>query len=375
MGGAVMAALVPLLTANALYRGTVFETASPLFSWHGHEMTFGYLAAIISGFVLTAIPNWTGRLPLLGWPLAALFGLWLAGRLSIAVSTVIDPWIVALIDSSFMFVLNAFMWREVIAGKNWRNAPICILIFLFALGNTLWHVDLLHGGAGSVGVRWSLAVAAVLITLIGGRITPSFTHNWLVKNKRLPIEAIFSWFDKVAIAVLSAGLASWFFAPQNIVTGYLLLFASALHILRLLRWKGWRTIAEPTVFILHIGYAWLCAAILLMGASVMAPVTFPATAALHALTAGAIGVMTLAVMTRASLGHTGRPLSANGSTLFIYALINIGAVLRVTAIWAPIDYGAIVALSSLSWSAAFLLFIASYGPSLMRPRIPARLSN
>ena len=368
LAGSIVAATIPLVTALAFSGAIGWDFPGGVLAWHGHELVYGFLSAVVAGFVLTAVPNWTGRLPLLGAPLAGLFLLWFAGRIAILSSGALDGLAVALIDVSFLFVLNMFLWREVLQGKNWRNAPVCALVLVFAVGNLVWHLELARGAGGVFGLHAGVAAVAVLLSLIGGRVTPSFTRNWLAKSGREAISAPVSRLDKAAIAMLIAGLLLWLFAPHHLATGAALLLAGGLHVLRLARWRGWRAFAEPLVLILHIGYFWLALSIILLGASVLWPAIVPGAVALHALTAGAMGVMTLAVMTRATLGYTGRMLSADAATLVIYGLVNLGAAMRVAAAFLPVPYTGALTVSGLLWGGAFALFAVVYGGYLLAPR-------
>jgi uncharacterized protein involved in response to NO len=337
--------------------------------WHVHEMLFGYLGAVIAGFILTAIPNWTGRLPLRGWPLAGLALLWAVGRLACAF--VADPLAAMLLDLLFPLALAGAVWREIAAGRNRNNAPVAVMLTLLALANAAHHA----GNAGVLGdsgfsVRLALAVVATLIALIGGRIVPSFSRNWLAKagEKRFP--APFGRLDQLALAATACGALMYVAAPAFFATGIVLALAGVLLLVRLARWRGQRAADEPILLILHIGYAWLAVALAALGASIVSPL-IPATAALHALTAGAIGTMTLAVMTRASLGHTGRNISADAWTRAIYVLVNLGALLRVSAPFDAEIYLAALLGGGIAWSAAFLLFAVRYAPILWGRRAGA----
>lgn len=333
--------------------------------WHAHEMVFGYLGGVIAGFLLTAVPNWTGRLPVTGASLASLFSLWAAGR--IAMLTPSLGVIAAFIDSAFLFVLAGVIAREVIAGKNVRNLPVCVLVTILGLANALWHAGAL-GELTLLAERIALGVVAVLVTLIGGRIVPSFTRNWMAKRRITPEPAPNSRFDAATLALTGVALASWVAAPHSAYAGAALTAAGALNVARLLRWRGWTTGAEPLVLVLHAGYAWLALALILLGGALLAPTLVPNAAGVHALTAGAFGVMTLAVMTRASLGHTGRPLTATPPISAIYVLANLGAAVRVVSPFFPGAYVPLLALSAALWSGAFVLFVIIYAPLLMRPR-------
>lgn len=334
--------------------------------WHVHEMLFGYLGAVIAGFLLTAVPNWTGRLPVAGAPLALLFSLWAAGRLAMLFAAQTPA--AAVIDVAFLFVLALIIAREVIAGKNVRNLPVCVLILVLASANTLTHLRAFDPDLALLGERMALAVVAMLVALIGGRITPSFTRNWMAKQGLQPEPASPSRFDLVVLLATASGLASWLIAPSALFAGAFLMLAGALNLIRLSRWKGWRTFPELLVTILHVGYGWLAIALFLLGASALAPSSIPSIAGIHALTAGAFGGMTLAVMTRATRGHTGQPLTADGATQLIYALVNAGALLRVASPFSPDNYVVLIIISAALWSSAFALFALVYGPSLSRAR-------
>jgi uncharacterized protein involved in response to NO len=326
-------------------------------------MIFGYLGAVIAGFVLTAVPNWTGRLPLSGLPLALLFLSWLIGR--IAMFVVGDPLWAFILDMAFMGALAGAVWREVIAGRNWRNAPVAMLLTLFASANALHHAENLWPSLDGIGVRLALGVAAMMISLIGGRVVPSFTRNWLAKRKSPTLPASFGMIDRLALATTALGATGWVLIPQHPASGALLLMAGTLLLGRLSRWRGSNTWREPIVLILHVGYLWLAASLLMLGCSILAPDLVPESSAVHALTAGAIATMTLAVMTRASRGHTGRAIEADGATVAIYVLITVGALLRVTAPIIGDAYLMVLTIGGVLWSAAFGLFVLRYGPMLI----------
>ena len=294
LGGAIWSALAIFLWI-LLHAGTLpwRATMSPL-DWHIHEMIYGYVPAIIAGFLLTAIPNWTGRLPVCGAPLAALAFIWLAGR--IALFTPIDMRVAAAIDCAFLLVLFAVTLREILAGKNWRNLRVLILVLLLLAGNAIFHAEILRHGVANYGARIGIAAILLLISLVGGRIVPSFTHNWLTRENpgRLPVS--FNRFDAGVIVVSAIAFVAWIAAPAAWPTGLLLMFAGVLHLARLARWAGDRTWREPLVLVLHVAYAFIPLGFVLSGAAVLWPNEAPASAGIHAWTAGAIGMMTMAVM-------------------------------------------------------------------------------
>jgi uncharacterized protein involved in response to NO len=367
-GGAAWAAVALALWVYALAGSLALPSHFDALAWHRHEMLFGFVGAVIAGFLLTAIPNWTGRLPIAGTPLAFLFGLWLAGRLATLFSAQIGMLSAALIDVGFFVALAVLAGREVLAAKN-RNLPIVGLVLLFAVSNGTDHA----AAAGlltdpEIGFRAAIALVILMIAMIGGRIIPSFTRNWLAKqgvHQGLPTQP--GRFDLVSLAATAVGLLAWLGWPMQPITGFLLAIAAALQMVRLLRWRGHLTVSDPLVLILHVGYAWVPVGLALLGLSIVSS-DMPRSIAIHALTAGAMATMILAVMTRATLGHTGRELRADAATVAIYALVTVGASLRVAAPWLPIEYDRLLEIAGTLWAGAFAVFLAAYGPKLLGPR-------
>ena len=368
-GGACWAVVAIALWLLALAGQLTLPTAFDPLGWHRHEMLFGFVGAIMSGFLLTAIPNWTGRFPIAGWPLLSLFGLWVAARVAVVCSALIGRVPAAVIDAGFFIVLAVLGAREVVAAKN-RNAPIVGMILLFGAADALDHAaNAGLVGAADIGWRAGIALVVILISLIGGRIAPSFTRNWMVKqgmDDRLPTQP--GRFDVLALAGTAIALIFWLATPSQPLAGVMLMLAALLQLLRLARWSAWRTARDPLVLILHVGYAWVPIGLFLLGWSI-AGSAVTRSAAIHALTAGAMATMILAVMTRASLGHTGRDLRANGATQAIYALVTIGATLRVAASLGAGPYMVMIDTSGLFWGASMLLFLIAYAPVLWRPRL------
>ncbi|MBA3909467.1 MAG: hypothetical protein C0524_06170 [Rhodobacter sp.] len=368
-GAATWAALAMGLWVPMLAGTLALPTAFDPVSWHAHEFLFGYLGAVIAGFLLTAVPNWTGRLPIVGWPLGALVALWLAGRLAVLGSALLSPAIVAGLDLGFPLVLAAAIGREIIAGRNWRNLSVLAMLAMFALGNGLFHWEAAQGeyAAQGYGLRLGLGTAIMMIAVIGGRIVPSFTRNWLVKRGpgRLPVPPM-QKFDKGALLALLVALGLWIAWPLETVTGAALLLAGALHLIRLARWAGHRTFAEPLVAVLHLGYLFLPLGALVLGTEIVLPGGIEMAAAQHLWMGGCIGLMTLAVMTRATLGHTGQVLTAGPGTMAIYAALVISVLARVSAgIW-PGDASMLQVISGVLWLGAFAGFAGIYGRLLLR---------
>lgn len=360
--GASWAALAVPLWVHGYLLGGAHSVSR---DWHVHEMLFGFLAAVVAGFLTTAVPNWTGRMPVIGAPLAGLVGLWTAGRIVMLYEAALGP-IAAVVDSAFLVVFAAVIWREVLAGRNWRNLPVCGLVSLFALGNVAFHLNGLIGGAG-LGERMALGAIMVLLSLIGGRITPSFTRNWMRANKVAEPPPPWARLDQFGLVAAGVASVAWILAPDAQAAGLLLVVAGLANLARLSRWGGWRTLRAPMVWILHLGFAWLGAAQILLGATLLSPLV-PRTAGIHALTAGAVGVMTLAVMTRATRGHTGRPLVAGGATTALYAIVNAAALARVAAPFFDGVHVSLLIASASLWALAFGGFAVIYGRMLTAPR-------
>ena len=344
-------------------------TALPPMTWHVHEMVYGYGAATLAGFLLTAIPNWTGRLPLQGGPLIILVALWAAGRVGLLVPG-IGAIAASIVDLAFPLVFLVVVAREIAAGRNWRNLPMVAALAALLAGNALVHAESLGLAASAdLGNRLGIATLLMLISLVGGRIVPSFTRNWLVKALPGAIEpAPFDRFDRAVLVLTALALILWVIVPDASVSAVAAFAAGLALAARLGRWRGGRTWREPLVLILHAGYGWLALGLVLLGLNAFVPL-LPPTTALHALTVGAIGTMTLAVMTRAALGHTGHALAAGRGTIAIYALVTLAAALRLLAPSAGSRYLLVLALAGAAWSGAFGLFALLYAPVLARPRL------
>jgi uncharacterized protein involved in response to NO len=360
-------------TSLALWLATLAGAVSPPLAlpplaWHPHELLFGYAGAVIAGFLLTAVPNWTGRLPVRGAPLLGLWLVWLAARLA-NLAAARTPWLAAGLDVGFWALLVAAMGREVAVGRNWRNFPVIGLVALLTIACLLSQAEALGAATGPLGRRLALAAILVLIGLIGGRVVPSFTRNWLAKRAVLGLPAPFDRMDRAALAVLVVAVGTWVTTPNGTATAVLLTLAGFAALVRLARWHGWATRAEPLVTVLHLGYAWLGIGLVLVGLGSLFPDSVGRLATVHALTTGAIGTMTLAIMTRATLGHTGRALTADAVTVAVYVLVQAGAAMRVLSPVLPLDYNAALVVAGLLWGGAFLLYALRYGPMLLERRV------
>lgn len=364
--GSIWAGLEVLAWLPMFYGELSLATAFSPRDWHVHELLFGYVPAIVAGFLLTAIPNWTGRLPLQGPPLAGLVLVWLAGRYAVTLSANIGWLGATAVDCAFLLLMTAAVAREIVAGKNWQNLKIVALLGLLAAGNLGFHLEAHFEGVALYSSRLGIAAVLILIMVVGGRIIPSFTRNWLMRRQpgRLPVP--FGRFDTACIVLSGIGLALWVVIPEEAPTGVALLAAAVLNLVRLCRWAGHRTFADRLVLVLHVGYAFVPLGFLLAGLSAFG-ITAP-SAGIHAWTAGTIGIMTLAVMSRASLGHTGRALIASPALQAVYAAAAIAALARICAVLHPAWSEALLYVAAFAWAAAFLGFASLYAPILCLTR-------
>lgn len=368
-GGAAMLFWLPLFYG----RLETSSSFSPV-DWHIHELLFGYVAAVVTGFLLTAIPNWTGRLPVQGLPLLGLVLLWSAGRFIVFFSAQAGWLLSAVIDCAFLLAVVAAAATEIIAGRNWRNLKVLVPVTALLAANMMFHAEAHYQGVSDISRRLGLGAAVVLVMIIGGRIIPSFTRNWLVRERpgRLPVP--FGRFDVGTIALSAAGLSAWAFFPTLSGTGAVLIAGAVLNAIRLARWAGDRTLRDPLVLVLHVAFAFVPLGLLIAGLAVFVPERVPAVAGIHAFGVGALACMTLAVMTRATLGHTGRELRASTGTCGIFAAVVLAAIFRIAAAFAPTE-AVLLHISAALWIASFVGFAGLFGVMLVRPRLQVRQSR
>ena len=357
----------------AIWYGALPATSwlSPVW-WHGHEMLFGLVAAAIAGFLLTAAPVWTGRRALSGRPLMTLFGVWALGRLAMLGAGRLPAALVAAVDVAFLPLVAGALSRTVWRTGQWRNYGVVALVGALALANAAVHAQALGLTVASAprALRFTADLVVVLIVVIGGRITPGFTTNALI---RLGVDVRARsrpWLDRLAVAAVAALAAVDLVVPRSVASGLLAAAAGVIVAARMSGWQTLRTWRDPLVWSLHAGMAWVVAGLFLVAAGDLGgPV--PATAGLHALTAGAMGSMILAVMTRVGLGHTGRLLVLPKGAVGSLALVHAGAAARVLGALAPDRYRLLL-VGGLLWAAAFGLFALIYAPILTRPRLDGK---
>jgi len=354
----------------AIWRGSLgWQPAMPPLLWHGHEMIFGFAVAALAGFMLTAVPNWTGESAIRGRRLILLVALWAAGRIAAYL-----PWplLFAVLDIAFLPALASVLGPGIIQRNGRRNGVLVAVLLLLAVVNSAVHFD--GWGFANLSGSWALQVAiaifALLIGLIGGRIVPAFTQGGMKMSGVPFVITGHRIIDGAGMISLAANLLATLLLAPAPIAGGIALIAAVANGVRLWRWQSWRTLSVPLVWVLHLGYGWLVIGLLLN--TLASFDLIPTAMGIHALTAGSFSTMILAVMSRASLGHTGRQLIASRQTTMAYIALTIAAILRVAAPLAGDYYSALIDCAGLFWISAFLIFVLHYLPILVGPRPDGR---
>ena len=363
----IFAILVMLIWIGTLH-GAGAAVFTPL--WHSHELLLGFALAAVAGFSLTAVANWTGRPALNGAPLAWLLGFWLLGRLAMILVGRLPANLAFLLDMLFPVLLCLLLGREIISAQNRRNYPLVAIVAVIALLNILYHLGagLWIPGGDRLAIYLLIHTFLLLVTVIAGRIVPNFTANWLRKQGHTQMPVNNDLINRAALLLTILVGLSASFLPTHPLTGVLAVTAALLHALRLARWKGFATISNPLLFVLHVAYAWLPVGYALLACAAFGWLFSPTTA-LHALTMGAIGGTVLAVTTRVALGHTGRPLQAARATVVAYWLLMIAVVIRTLGPFSGFSYLLVIDLAAMGWVLAFAVFTWVYWPILSRSRV------
>ncbi|UXM94870.1 NnrS family protein [Bartonella sp. HY329] len=364
-------ALFALIAWIFIYAGVMqLPIALDPISWHAHSFIFGYLWAVVAGFLLTAVPNWTGRLPIVGWRLMGLFSLWLIGRIAIFTSLYLPYWATIVLDLVFPLALAYAIGREIIAGKNWRNLKILILVGLLIIANLIFDYQALYEGygAGGIGARLGVGVAIMMIAVIGGRVVPSFTRNWLMKQGQTNLPAPHDKIDTIIIVLTALTLITWIIVPSSIFTAIFCIIAAVANFYRLYRWRGWLTLGESLVWVLHLAFFFIPCGFLAIGLEIFGFLPGGIAPVQHLWMAGAIGLMTLAIMSRASLGHSGRTLHATKFVTSLYIALFISVFLRMLSGLMENNVS-LLHLSATLWIFAFGGFIIAYWNILTKPRL------
>ena len=366
VGVTAIVAIVPWLRFIA---GGGWPAAMPTPAlWHAHEMLFAVVSAAVAGFLLTAVPGWTGRRGYSGVPLISLTLLWLAGRLALALYRLLPPALAASIDLAFFPALGLWLAPALLRGGR-RNAVFLVFLSILFVSNLLVHLQLAdEADTARIGLILAVDTYLLMIGVIGGRIIPAFTVNALRRRDpslSMPGRGIV---DYAAIISLVLVLLMDLVLPRSIAAGIAALAAAGLQGLRLARWRGWRILDTPIVWVLHLAYGWLVVGLLLKGIYFVTGAS-AAHGWLHALTVGTIATMVLAVMTRAALGHAGRPLTAAKPVVAAYCLLGLAALARaIGPALPPPWYPDSILAAGVCWLLAFGLYLLAYLPILVSPR-------
>lgn len=365
-----LSALILILLWNAIFKGTwVTENYFTPMYWHAHEMLLGYSVAVISGFLLTAVKNWTGRPTLTGDQLAGLCILWLYGRIAPFYANLLPDSLIALIDLAFLPLLAYHVTKPILATQQYRNLIFTALLLFLAYGNGLIHSEMLglKAHTAMVGLQLVAGTIVILILVIAGRVFPFFTERGLpgtlaIRNPQFDQGSVIS-------AALVFGLL--LFDVSGIWLALPALLATVINIARVAGWYVQRIWYVPLLWVLYIGYGWIILGFALTALSAYSLI--PPSLAMHAFTLGGIGVLTLGMMARVALGHTGRALRTSNAIAIGFVLINVAAFFRVLLpiAW-PNGYEIFIYGSTLAWLAAFSLFIFVYGPILTSPRVDGK---
>lgn len=351
-----------------------FEPYGSALWWHGHEMIFGFAFAVIIGFLLTAIQNWTGMPGLKSWPLFFLFSTWLGARLALLFAVTPSYWVLAL-DISTPVLAGYFLWRSVAQAKQWRNLFFVPVMLIFALSNGLMHVSLIEHmpKLATQSVLTMVMLVTLIMCVMGGRVIPFFTARGTNTEKATPIVAL-EWLALIPLWIyIVLSIVDTFFTIPTIILAALLLIAGFANLVRFLRWRPWVTLKVPLVWSLHCAFAFIPLGLIAFGISLLEPSLIQSLAAIHLLTTGAMGSLIMAMMARVSLGHTGRALEIRPIIVWAFILIVLaGAIRSILPMLMP-------QLSLLSYQIGGVLWVVSYGifvfvylPILSKPRIDGR---
>jgi len=340
--------------------------------WHGHEMVFGFVGAAIAGFLLTAVPSWTGARGFAGWPLVVLSSIWLAGRLAFGFATYLSPDFVTVVELAFLPSLAFMIAVPLLRARN-RNTPLLLVL------GALWLADATFLCAIAIGdiplaskmLRLAINVVLLLITVIGGRIVPAFTANALRRRGSEAVVRDNRWISIVTIVAMLGVVAADAFSSSRYVVAVVAGIAALAHLVRLAGWGGTRVLREPIVWVLHLAYLWLPLGLALKAIHLGFGADW-SSGWLHALTIGGAALMVVAVVTRASLGHTGRALAVSPAVVFAYVALGLAALVRAFAAAWPTMSEWMIRVTGLLWIAAFVALLVVYSPILTRPRADGR---
>jgi len=366
--GVYALAIIPIWLFRFAHAATPFG-ALPAMYWHSHEMLYGFVMAAVAGFLLTAVPSWTGARGFAGRPLMIVVVLWFLGRVAMSTVGSVPFWLTASAELALLPAILLLLAPPIFRSAN-RNAPLLVVVGVLWLIDVAFLVGLQRGDAALAGgaMRLAIDLVLILVTVISGRIVPAFTASALRQRGESVSTVTYRPLEFAVIVAMIAIAITDVFAPDSLLSGLLASIAALTHAARLSGWRSFRTRGEPILWVLHVGYAWLPVGLALKATALLAGAAW-AMKWQHALTAGAFATMILAVMTRASLGHTGRPLAVSRAIAAAYLLLTLSAALRVFGVALfPERYLLTVTMSGLAWVLCFGIFVVVYAPILWSPR-------
>lgn len=372
LAGTQASGFILLWIAGWLFGVPIPMSPDPLL-WHGHALVYGFGSAAVAGFLLTAVPNWTSSDPVRGWRLGSLVLIWLVARLLSLWPQAVTGGLFAVADLAFWPILGGLVAPSILRQARARNGVFVVILTAFFATASAWHLEALGYTVltGRPALYAALGLYSLMIAIVGGRIVPAFSMSGLrAAGLKIQIDP-HPILDRAALTFLAVAFLAELLQIASELQAILFLIAAILHVRRFLLWQFWRSWKVPLVWSLHAGYAWLVIGLALKAAA--AAGIAPQVAAIHALGAGCVGTMVLAVMTRASLGHTGRPLIAPAGATIAYTLVTLGAVCRVLAAFGPGDWlFGMTALAGGLWAGGYLVFTVTYVPILLKQRLDQR---
>ena len=371
IAGLAALTLIPAWVAIWVF-GAPLGTMWPPSLWHAHEMVFGFVGAAIAGFLLTAVPSWTGHRGFTGLPLMILVALWFCGRLGVATGASWPAGLVLAVDVGFLVLLAGLLAPPLLRGRS-RNTPLLLVLLLLAICNAGFHWALMRhdASAASHSLLMAIDIALLMVTVIGGRILPAFTSSGLRASGSPAAIRVWPFTTPAALAAMAAVALVDLLWPNSRGAGYLAGIAAIVQALRLAQWRTCATLNQPILWVLHVGYAWLPLGFALKSAALLGGFA-GAAFWLHALTVGVLAIMILGVMTRAALGHTGRSLVAQPLTVAAYVLLALAAITRVFGLSVGLHYSTVILLSASLWTSAFAFFLWTYAPIVCSPRVDGK---
>lgn len=346
----------------------------PMELWHGHEMLFGFVTAAAAGFLLTAVPSWTGSPPARGALLALPVVLWLAGRAAMLAVDALPPVVTAVADLPLIPVLLLMVGPRILGSGQRRNYIFLVLLVVLFAANLLFHLEAL--GVGGKSARFGLTLATygyiLMLSVIAGRVIPFFTTSALQQRGEDAGAQSSPVLEGLSLVAMTAFMAGDLAGLDDTILGVLALATAAILLSRMVHWRSLGTLGDPVLWIIHLGYLWLPAGFALLGVAFLGGAV-PVSTGMHALTAGAAGTIVLAMMTRASLGHTGRAMVVSRPIVGAYLLVTLAALVRVAAPLVPaIDYDVSIPVAGGLWATAFAVFTVVYWPVLTGPRFDGK---